>query len=99
MVDYSLLLTVMCIHCMYISMLLFFSFPVMQAVTVSSQQIPRSLIAPLVSILLHESEPPENLTWSSMATLSELGKLGRGIYKDALGCECVHVCVCVFVIA
>ena len=42
--------------------------------TVASQQIPRSLVAPLVSILLHESEPPENLTWSSMATLSELGK-------------------------
>lgn len=53
---------------------LFFSH---QAVTIGSQQFPRSLIAPLVSILLHESEPPENLTWSCMATLSELGEFGR----------------------
>ena len=46
----------------------------LQAITVASQQFPRSLVSPLVSILLHDSEPPENLTWSSMATLSELGE-------------------------
>ena len=58
----------------------------------ASQQFPRSLVAPLVSILLHESEPPENLTWSCMATLSELGK--KKMFESDVH-ACVSVCVCI----
>ena len=35
---------------------------------------PVSLAAPLVSIVLYDSDPLDNLTWSATATLCELGE-------------------------
>ena len=49
-----------------------------QALTLSPQSFPASLVAPMVSILLQNMEPVDNLTWSCMATLSELGREGEG---------------------
>lgn len=46
---------------------------VRQALVLCPQIFPRSLISPLVSILMSTSEPQDNLTWSCMATLCELG--------------------------
>lgn len=52
-----------------------------QALTLSPQSFPASLVAPMVSILLQNMEPVDNLTWSCMATLSELG-MGRGRRRE-----------------
>jgi len=46
-----------------------------QALSLSPQNFPASMVAPMVSILLQDSEPVDNLTWSCMATLSELALL------------------------
>ncbi len=47
---------------------------VRQAMCLCPQAIPRSLVTPLVSILMSSTEPQDNLTWSCMATLCELGE-------------------------
>ena len=47
---------------------------VRQAMSLCPKNIPRSLVSPLVSILMSSNEPQDNLTWSCMATLCELGK-------------------------
>ena len=40
---------------------------------VCPNKFPHSFIAPLVSIVLFNSEPIDNLTWSALATLAEVG--------------------------
>ena len=37
-------------------------------------KMPRTLIAPLVSIVVSDMEPTDNLIWSSLATLCEIGE-------------------------
>ncbi len=53
---------------------------IVQAISVAADIFPRSLAAPLVSILLFDVEPQDNLTWSCMATLCELGESPTTIY-------------------
>ncbi len=38
-------------------------------------KLPSSLVSPLVSVVLSDSEPVDTLTWSSLAILSEIGVL------------------------
>lgn len=47
---------------------------VRQAMSLCPNAIPHSLVAPLVSIVMSTVEPQDNLTWSCMATLCELGE-------------------------
>lgn len=44
-----------------------------QVISAAPSIFPTSLAAPLVSIVLYESDPLDNLTWSAIATLCELG--------------------------
>lgn len=46
----------------------------LQVVSTAPSLFPTSLAAPLVSIVLYDSEPLDNLTWSAIATLCELGR-------------------------
>ena len=48
--------------------------PTMQGLSVSPLDFPLCLISPIVSIVMHDTEPRDNLTWASMATLCELGE-------------------------
>ena len=53
---------------------------VVQVLMVCPNKFPHSFIAPLVSIVLFNSEPIDNLTWSALATLAEVGM--RPPYTD-----------------
>lgn len=45
---------------------------VRQALALSPHNCPKSLVTPLVAIVLSSSEPQDNLTWTCMATLCEM---------------------------
>ena len=44
-----------------------------KVVSVCPMKMPQSLVSPLVSIVLSDTEPADTLTWSSLASLSEIG--------------------------
>ncbi len=62
---------------------------VRQALSLSPLDVPRSLVAPLVAILVSGAEPQDNLTWTCMATLCELGQslytVGLPLIRPPLG--------------
>ena len=43
-----------------------------KVVTVCPLKLPSSLVSPLVSIVVSDSEPVDTMTWSSLATLAEI---------------------------
>jgi hypothetical protein len=70
---------------------------VRQVISTAPNLFPVSLAAPLVSIVLYDSDPLDNLTWSAIATLCELGT-GISDLSGQYIVSCPGLCVSLFLV-
>jgi rapamycin-insensitive companion of mTOR len=64
---------------------------VRQVLMVCPNLMPHSLIAPLVSVVMSQKEPIDNLTWAALATLSEIALCNSHLISE---CSLVKALVC-----